>query len=62
MHELLGEASDTTELIFTGIKLCPEMMDWADDVYQITALGRNLKGLLTKHLEDAILKKIEQKR
>ena len=38
VHELLGEASDTTELIFTGIKLCPEMMDWADDVYQITAL------------------------
>ena len=38
VHELLGEASDSTELIFTGIKLCPEMMDWADDVYQITAL------------------------
>lgn len=38
VHELLGEASDTTELIFTGIKVCPEMMDWADGVYQITAL------------------------
>ena len=38
VHELLGEASDNTELIFTGIKLCPEMMDWADDVYQISVL------------------------
>ncbi len=37
IHALLENAEDT-ELIFTGIKLCPEMMEWADNVYQITAL------------------------
>ena len=37
IHVLLENAEDT-ELIFTGIKLCPEMMEWADNVYQITAL------------------------
>lgn len=37
VHALLENAEDT-ELIFTGIKLCPEMLDWADEVYQITAL------------------------
>ncbi len=37
IHGLLDSAEDT-ELIFTGIKLCPEMLEWADEVYQITAL------------------------
>ena len=37
IHALLDSAEDT-ELIFTGIKLCPEMLEWADEVYQITAL------------------------
>jgi len=35
---LLEEASDDTELIFTGIHLCSEMEEWADCIYQITAL------------------------
>ncbi len=35
---LLDEASEDTELIFTGITLCPEIMEWADCVYQISAL------------------------
>lgn len=35
---LLDEASGDTELIFTGIKLCPEVMEWADCVYQVSAL------------------------
>ncbi|MCD8361964.1 MAG: cob(I)yrinic acid a,c-diamide adenosyltransferase [Lachnospiraceae bacterium] len=37
IRELL-DVSDGTELIFTGIHLCPEVMDWADSVYQITTL------------------------
>lgn len=37
IHALL-ENAEGTELIFTGIKLCPEMMEWADNVYQITVL------------------------
>ncbi len=36
--ELLDEASEETEVIFTGIRLCPELMELADEVYQITAL------------------------
>jgi len=36
--ELMEEASENTEVIFTGIKLCPELMELADEVYQITAL------------------------
>lgn len=35
---LLEEAEEGTDLIFTGIRLCPEMMEWADEVYQISAL------------------------
>lgn len=35
---LLEEASDEMELIFTGIRLCPEIMEWADGVYQISVL------------------------
>ena len=38
IHALLKEASEGTELIFTGIRLCPEIMEWADGVYQISAL------------------------
>ena len=34
----LEEASEGTEIIFTGIRLCPEVMEWADGVYQISAL------------------------
>ncbi len=34
----LLDVADGTELIFTGIHLCPEVMDWADSVYQITTL------------------------
>lgn len=35
---LLDEASDDTELIFTGVRVSPEIMEWADCVYQISAL------------------------
>ena len=35
---LLDEASDDVELIFTGIRLCPEIMEWADSVYQVSTL------------------------
>lgn len=36
---LLDEAADDgTGLIFTGIRLCPEITEWADEVYQISAL------------------------
>ena len=38
IRALLDEASDDTELIFTGIKLFPEIMEWADCVYQVSAL------------------------
>ena len=38
IQALLTEASDGTEMIFTGIRLCPEIMEWADLVYQISAL------------------------
>lgn len=38
IHMLLEEASDDTELIFTGIKLFPDIMESADCVYQISAL------------------------
>lgn len=38
IRSVLEEASDDTEIIFTGIRLCPEIMDWADGVYQISAL------------------------
>ena len=38
IRALLDEASDGTEIIFTGIRLCPEIRDWADGVYQISAL------------------------
>lgn len=35
---LLEEASEGTEIIFTGTNMCPEIMEWADSVYQISAL------------------------
>ena len=35
---LLDEASDNTELIFTGVKICPEVMEWADCIYQVSTL------------------------
>lgn len=35
---LLDEASDDTELIFTGIKLFPQIVEWADCVYQISVV------------------------
>ena len=38
IQALLTEASDGTEMIFTGIRICPEIMEWADLVYQISAL------------------------
>ena len=38
IRELLDEAAEGTDLIFTGIRLCPEMVEWADEVYQISAL------------------------
>lgn len=42
IRALLEEASDDTELIFTGIKLCSEIMEWADGVYQISALKESI--------------------
>lgn len=38
IHVLLEEVPEEMELIFTGIRLCPEVMEWADGVYQISAL------------------------
>ena len=38
IRALLEEVSDGTEIIFTGIRLCSEIMEWADGVYQISAL------------------------
>ena len=38
IRELLDEAAEGTDLIFTGIRLCPGMVEWADEVYQISAL------------------------
>lgn len=38
IRALLEEASDGTELIFTGIKAVPEIIEWADCVYQISVL------------------------
>ena len=38
IRAVLEEASEGTEIIFTGIRLCPEVMEWADGVYQISAL------------------------
>ena len=38
IRALLGEASEGTEIIFTGQNLCREIMDLADFVYQITTL------------------------
>ncbi len=42
IRALLEEASDSTELIFTGIKLCSEIMEWADGVYQISTLKESI--------------------
>ena len=38
IRALLLEASEDTEIIFTGIRICSEVMEWANGVYQITAL------------------------
>ena len=38
IRSVLEEASEDTEIIFTGIRLCTEVMEWADEVYQISAL------------------------
>lgn len=38
IRSVLDEASEDTEMIFTGIRLCSEVMEWADEVYQISAL------------------------
>ena len=38
IRSVLEEASEDTEIIFTGIRLCSEVMEWADGVYQISAL------------------------
>jgi cob(I)alamin adenosyltransferase len=38
IRSVLEEASEDTEIIFTGIRLCSEVMEWADEVYQISAL------------------------
>lgn len=35
---ILEEASDDVELIFTGIKVHPEIVEWADGVYRISAV------------------------
>ena len=32
------EAAENTDLIFTGIRLYPEMLEWADEVYEISVL------------------------
>lgn len=37
LHSLL-EAAENTDLIFTGIRLYPEMLEWADEVYEISVL------------------------
>ena len=37
IHSLL-EAAEHTDLIFTGIKLYPDMMAWADEVYETSVL------------------------
>ena len=34
----LLEAAENTDLIFTGIRLYPEMLEWADEVYEISVL------------------------
>ena len=38
IRSVLEEASEDTEIIFTGIRLCSEVMEWANEVYQISAL------------------------
>ena len=51
IRALLEEASDSTELIFTGIKLCSEIMEWADGVYQISTLkDRKSTRLNSSHM------------
>lgn len=42
IRALLEEASEDTEIIFTGIKLCSEIMEWADGVYQISTLKESI--------------------
>ena len=37
LHSLL-EAAENTDLIFTGIRLYPEMLEWAYEVYEISVL------------------------
>lgn len=38
IYMLLREAREEQELIFTGVKLCPKIMEWADCVYQVSVL------------------------
>lgn len=38
IESLLKEAGDHTELIFTGVTICPEVMEWADQVYEVKTL------------------------
>ena len=42
IRALLEEAPEDTEIIFTGIKLCSEIMEWADGVYQISTLKESI--------------------
>lgn len=47
IHSLIEAASEDTELIFTGIRILPEIVEWADCVYQVSAL-KEQGSLLTK--------------
>lgn len=38
IRALLEEVPDDVELIFTGNSFCPEIVEWADCVYETTAL------------------------
>lgn len=38
IRTLLEEAHEDQELIFTGVTICPEIMEWADSVYQVSVL------------------------
>ncbi len=38
IRQIVDETSADTNLIFTGISVCPEIMEWADSIYQISVL------------------------
>lgn len=38
IYMLLKEAREEQEMIFTGVKLCPKIMEWADSVYQVSVM------------------------